>query len=242
MRERKAAALSGTLQLEFCGEWFPISRDEPFYIGREGALEIDDNPYLHRRFLRIAHIDDLWWIENVGTRLSATLADSEGNTQAWLAPGARLPLVYAGTTILFTAGPTTYELSLVNPEPTFAPAKAEPVHVGETTIGPVSLTQSQHILVLALAEPVLSGRGSAAIPTSAQAAARLGWSLTKFNRKLDNVCDKLHRHGVRGLRGGPRQLAVNRRARLVEHAVASRIVSADQLPALDEEKARNAGG
>lgn len=233
------APLSGTLQLEFCGEWFPITPEEPFYIGRESALEIDDNPYLHRRFLRIARIDDLWWIENVGSRLSATLADSDGNTQAWLAPGARLPLVYAATTILFTAGPTTYELTLVNPEPTFAPAKAEPVHVGETTIGPVSLTQSQHLLVLALAEPVLSGRGSAAIPTSAQAAARLGWSLTKFNRKLDNVCDKLHRHGVRGLRGGPQQLAVNRRARLVEHAVACRIVSADQLPALDEEKARN---
>src|SRR5690606_13335900 len=98
------------------------------------------------------------------------LADSEGNTQAWLAPGARLPLVYAGTTILFTAGPTTYEINLVNPDPTFAPAKAEPVHVGDTTIGPVALTESQHLLVLALAEPVLSGRGSAAIPTSAQAA------------------------------------------------------------------------
>jgi len=232
--------LDGTLRLEFCGEWFPVSHDEPFYIGREGALEIDDNPYLHRRFLRIAYVDDLWWIENVGSRLSATLADSDGNTQAWLSPGARLPLVYAGTTILFTAGPTTYEVNLVNPEPAFAPAKAEPVHVGDTTIGPVTLTESQHLLVLALAEPVLTGRGSAAIPTSAQAADRLGWALTKLNRKLDNVCDKLDRNGVRGLRGGPQQLAVNRRARLVEHAVASRIVTADQLPSLDEEHARNA--
>ena len=227
------------LQLEFCGEWFPISPEEPFYIGREGVLEIDDNPYLHRRFLRIVHREDLWWIENVGARLSATLADSEGNTQAWLSPGARLPLVYAATTILFTAGPTTYEISLVNPEPTFAPARSEPTHVGDTTIGPVSLTESQHLLVLALAEPVLSGRGSASIPTSALAAERLGWALTKFNRKLDNVCDKLHRNGVRGLRGGPQQLAVNRRARLVEHAVASRIVSSDQLSLLEEEKARN---
>jgi len=230
------------VQLEFCGEWYPLSREEPFYVGREGALQIDDNPYLHRRFLRISHAEDLWWIDNVGSRLSATLADGNGNTQAWLAPGARLPLVYAHTTVLFTAGPTTYEVNLVNPEPPFAPAKAEPVHVGETTIGPVSFTESQHLLVLALAEPVLTGRGSASIPTSAQAAARLGWALTKFNRKLDNVCDKLHRNGVRGLRGGPQQLAVNRRARLVEHAVASRLVSSDQLPALDEEHARNAVG
>ena len=226
------------MQLEFCGEWYDIAPDDPFYIGREGALQIDDNPYLHRRFLRIAHVEDLWWIENVGSRLSATLADRDGNTQAWLAPGARLPLVYAATTILFTAGPTTYEVNLLNPNPTFAPAKAEPTHVGDTTIGPVTLTPSQHLLVLALAEPVLAGRGTASIPTSAPAAARLGWALTKFNRKLDNVCDKLDRNGVRGLRGGPQKLAVNRRARLVEHAVASRIVAADQLPALDEERAR----
>lgn len=228
-----------TLQLEFCGDWFPIEPTEEFWIGREGALEIDDNPYLHRRFLRILHRDELWWVENVGSRLSATLADGDGNTQAWLAPGARLPLVYSRTAILFTAGPTTYEINLVNPSPAFAPSRPEPTHVGDTTIGPVSLTESQHLLVLALAEPVLSGRGTAAIPASATAAARLGWALTKFNRKLDNVCDKLHRNGVRGLRGGPRQLALNRRARLVEHAVASRLVSADQLPALDEEHARN---
>ncbi|MGJ3403836.1 hypothetical protein [Glutamicibacter sp. Je.9.36] len=51
------------------------------------------------------------------------------------------------------------------------------------------------------------------------AAARLGWGITKFNLKLDNVCDKLDKAGVAGLRGGPGKLATNRRARLVEHAV-----------------------
>ncbi|KAE8764533.1 FHA domain-containing protein [Georgenia thermotolerans] len=223
------------MQLEFCGEWFRVAEDEPFLIGREGVLEIDDNPYLHRRFLTVTRHDDLWWLENHGSRLSATVADLEGNTQAWLAPGARLPLVYARTTVLFTAGPTTYELTLVNDEPAYLPTQpAEEVEVGETTIGPVTLTESQRLLILALAEPVLSGRGSTAtIPTSAEAAQRLGWALTRFNRKLDNVCDKLHRYGVRGLRGGPSKLAVNRRARLVEHAVASRLVVPEQLPLLD---------
>ena len=72
------------------------------------------------------------------------------------------------------------------------------------------------------------------VPTSAQAAKRLGWQLTKFNRKLDNVCDKLDRMGVRGLRGGPGKLASNRRARLVEHAVFSRLVSSEDLPLLDQ--------
>lgn len=213
------------VQVEFCGEWFDVCPDDVFLIGREGDLEIDDNPYLHRRFLTISRHDDLWWLENVGSRLSATVADADGNMQAWLAPGARLPLVFAYTSVLFTAGPTTYEIGILGDSPHFQAAAPERGEVGETTIGPVTLTETQKLLIISLAEPVLRGRGSTAnIPTSAQAAERLGWAITRFNRKLDNVCDKLSRHGVRGLRGGPRQLAVNRRARLVEHAVASRIV------------------
>ncbi|TDE90080.1 hypothetical protein EXU48_18725 [Occultella glacieicola] len=222
------------MQVEFCGEWFGVEEDDTFQIGREGNLEIDDNPYLHRRFLTISHHDDLWWLENVGSRLSATVSDSDGNMQAWLAPGARLPLVFAHTTVLFTAGPTTYELGIVGDSPAFESSTPERTQVGETTIGPVTLTDSQKLLIIALAEPVLRGRGStASIPTSAQAAARLGWVITRFNRKLDNVCEKLSRHGVRGLRGGQQQLAVNRRARLVEHAVASRIVVAADLELLE---------
>ena len=37
--------------------------------------------------------------------------------------------------------------------------------------------------------------------TNREVAARLGWSLTKFNRKLDNVCQKLKKAGVQGLHG-----------------------------------------
>jgi hypothetical protein len=71
------------------------------------------------------------------------------------------------------------------------------------------------------------------MPSSAEAAARLGWTMTRFNRKLDNVCDKLDRAGVKGLRGGSGGLATNRRARLVEYAVASRLVTAADLDLLD---------
>ena len=140
-----------SLALEFCGEWFHVDPQEPFLIGREGPLELDDNQYLHRRFLVISFQDGLWWIDNIGSRLSATLADTDGTTQAFLAPGARLPLVYAQTTILFTAGPTTYEMTLVNDSPAYAPsAVTDTTETGETTIGPVSLTPSQLLLVLAL--------------------------------------------------------------------------------------------
>jgi hypothetical protein len=72
----------------------------------------------------------------------------------------------------------------------------------ESTIGAVPLTPSQKVIIVALAEPVLrrDGTGMSELPSSAAAAQRLGWSLTRFNRKLDNVCDKLDRQGVRAAR------------------------------------------
>lgn len=229
--------MASSISVEFCGEWFRVAEGEELTIGRDADLDIDeDNPFLHRRFLSIVQVDTMWWLANIGSRLSATITDGSGTMQAWLAPGARIPLVFDLTKVVFTAGPTTYELEIhaESPEFTRAPNAEDPV--GETTVGSVQLTPSQKLLILALSEPMLTrdGQGMSSVPTSAQAARRLGWSLTKFNRKLDNVCDKLDRLGVRGLRGGPGKLASNRRARLVEHAVFSRLVSAEDLPLLDQ--------
>ena len=39
-----------------------------------------------------------------------------------------------------------------------------------------------------------------------------------------------------GLRGGVRSYATNRRVRLVEHALAARLVTREDLPLLDEEQ------
>lgn len=78
--------------------------------------------------------------------------------------------------------------------------------------------------------------GKGEIPSSAQAAARLGWTMTAFNRKLDNVCDKLDKVGVPGLRGGKGNLATNRRSRLVEYAVATRLVSREDLVLLSKKE------
>jgi hypothetical protein len=64
-------------------------------------------------------------------------------------------------------------------------------------------------------------------------AARLGWSTTKLTRKLDSVCSKLSKVGVRGLHGRPGELASSRRARLVEYALAVRLVTVDDLASLE---------
>jgi hypothetical protein len=227
--------LSGAM-VDFCGEEHRLDPDTPFVIGREGDLEVDDNPYLHRRFLMLSHDNGIWWLANIGSQLSATVSDSEGGVQAWLAPGARLPVVFRCTTVRFTAGPTTYELEVVVDQPTFMGASADVDVNGETTIGPMPLTMDQRLLVVALAEPLLRGdaRNTGSVPTSAEASQRLGWTITKFNRKLDNVCQKLARIGVQGVHGEPGSLASNRRARLVEYALAVRMVGPADLALLDD--------
>jgi len=231
------------LVLDFSGEIHRVSAADTFVIGRGGDLDIDDNPYLHRRFLVFAYAEGLWWIANEGSRLSATLTDGEGLVQSRLAPGARIPLVFPRLILTFSAGPTTYEINLVTSgEDHFSGIDGVRQSTGQTTIGVTPMTRSQLLPARARAGRVLNraGPGAAEIPSSAAAAARLGWPLTKFNRKLDNVCEKLDRVGVRGLRGGRMAgAASNRRTALVEHAVSTLMVTAEDLYMLDEEQAAN---
>lgn len=221
--------------VDFCGEEYGVAPGSPVVLGREGDIAIDDNPYLHRRFLEISVEDGLVWLANVGNALSATVADENGLVQAWLAPGARIPVVFARTAVWFTAGPTTYEFDILNEVPKFASVGELRELDGETTLGRVTFTPDQTLLIVALAEDILrrGQRGGGAIPHSRTAAERLRWTQTKFNRKLDNVCEKLTKLGVRGLHGNADRTASNRRVRLVEYALASRLVTVADLSLLD---------
>jgi hypothetical protein len=224
------------VQIEFCGEWHGVTREAPFTIGRDADLVVDDNPFLHRRLLQVSWFDGFWLLSNIGSRLAVTVTDGAGRLQSWLAPGGRLPLVFGRTTVVFTAGPTTYELAVHASEPAYASTDLLS-YEGVTTVGALSLTDSQKLLILALAEPMLlfEGSGRGEIPTNSKAAERLGWALTRFNRKLDNVCDKLDRIGVQGMRGGVGSYATNRRIRLVEYAIAARLVTRSDLALLEGE-------
>ncbi|WP_394279017.1 hypothetical protein [Microbacterium sp.] len=238
--EHTAEGAPTELAIEFCGEWFHPSRTAPFSIGRDADLVIDTNPYLHRRLLVVEAERDLWWLANTGRSISVALATADGAYQAMLGPGTRVPLVFPELIVMFTAGAYTYEFTIRNSAARFTGRGPGPVADddtdGGTTIGAVPLTLSQKQLLIALCEPTLRGgmMGSSQVPSSAAAAQRLGWPLTTFNRKLDNVCDKFDREGVQGLRAGGGKLATNRRARLVEHAILSRLVTAADLPLLDE--------
>ena len=224
------------LTIDFGGELHELDGERPFLIGREGDLAIDDNQYLHRRFLEIRCENDMWWLINVGTQLSATICDGSSSVRAWLAPKGRMPLVFATTAIRFTAGPTNYEIAAILSDAPYVHDEPNESNDGSTTIGRVSLTLDQRLVLLALAEaPLRRGSpGSADIPSSSSAARRLGWSAKKFEKKIDNVCEKFANHGVRGLKGEQGNLASSRRARLVDYVLAARIVTVAELELLDQ--------
>lgn len=223
------------LRIEFCGEWTEISPYASFGIGRDADLVLDDNPYLHRRFLEIVYDRGVWWLKNVGTYLAATLSDETRRAESWLGPGSHLPIVFADMRVRFMAGSTRYEMGLHLSQPPFEASATVDSLEGETTIGRVSFTRDQWLCILALAEPMLTGAGQSIItlPSNVEAARRLGWTITRFNRKLDNVCGKLTKVGVHGLHGGAGDLASDRRARLVEYAMAVGIVSRKDVGELD---------
>ena len=103
----REAATTGALQIEFCGEWYELDPTKDFTIGREADLTIDENPYLHRTFLIVRFEYGMWWLQNVGRTLSATISDVSGQVQSWLAPGSKLPIVFQHTNVMFSAGSTT---------------------------------------------------------------------------------------------------------------------------------------
>ena len=223
------------LEIDFAGEVTTLDGSRVFFVGRDADLSLDDNPYLHRRFLEIRRDQDLWWLINVGAQLAARVSDATAGVHAWLPPGGKMPIVFESTTVHFVAGPTHYEIWLKLLGAPYV-SESRPIESdGSTTIGPVELTNDQRLLLVSLAEMALrrGTPGMSEIPTSANAARRLGWTLKKFEKKIDNVCEKLTSRGVKGLKGESGNLAASRRARLVEYALSARIVTSADLGLLD---------
>lgn len=222
--------------VQYRGQRYDVPAEGSLTFGREADVMIDDNPYLHRVFLTLASENEIAWLRNVGDRIPATVSDAGGLTQVWLAPGGQIPLVFPCTTVWFTAGPHTYSFEVFLARSPMQASPTLPVATTQdTTLGTQRFTPDQLRLVVVLAESMLrvgpGGKGE--IPSSTEAARRLGWTVTKFNRKLDNVCEKLTRIGVTGLVGEAGNNASSRRTRLVEYAVATRLVTTGDLVLLD---------
>ncbi|WP_309127391.1 hypothetical protein [Microbacterium sp.] len=228
-----ATTASDGLVLDFGDRTEHIASGTTFVIGRGTDLSIDDNQYVHRRFLEIGEREGIWWLTNVGSGLTASVASADGLAQSWLAPGASMPLVFRATTVMFTAGETTYEFSLTAQSPFYQVSTAWN-DAGDGVAG--LLSPVQRILLTSLAEPLLRQRadGAVQLPSPEDVARRLGWTTEKFHRRLGTLCDKFSRLGIHGLeRGADGGIRASQRSRLVEHAVGARIVTADDLALLD---------
>ncbi len=220
------------LKIEYCGEWRDLPPGETLTIGRDADLVIDDNPELDARLLEIFHENEMWWIASTAASRNIQVSDPSGRVSTELTPGGRVPVVFEPAHVVFTAGRTTYEFAVHGELPYSAAATSAELRPDRVELP--RLTPNQRLLLVVLCEKALRrpvGRTDD-FPTSAEAAARLGWSLTAFNRKLDNVCDRFDRAGVAGLRGGRGNLATRRRVRLIEYALATRLVTVDDLALL----------
>lgn len=223
-----------TLVIGYCGAENTYDEGD-LTFGRKADLVIDDNPYLHRVAGRFVFRERLWWLQNQSKRMTFTVTDVERGSRVELASGDQIAITLPVFEVTFRAGPTTYSIDgrLSDVRPDVDPGF---VAIGTETVdfGVVPLTGDQHLLLVALCEPRLR-RGGNSLPTNAEAARHLGWSLTKFNRKLDNLCLKFARQGVKGLHGSQGALASDRRAALASHALSVGLVSAGDLPLLREE-------
>ena len=230
--DRKGTRLPVALRIEYCGEWLDLPAADVLTIGRDADLVIDDNPELDARLLELFDDNGMWWIASTAASHRIQVSDPSGRVSTELAPGARAPVVFTPAHVVFTAGRTTYEFTVHGELPYSAVATSAELRPDRVELP--RLTANQRLLLVVLCEPTLrrpwNPRGE--FPTSAEAAQRLGWSLTAFNRKLDNVCDRLDRAGVAGLRGGRGNLATRRRTRLIEYALSAGLVTADDLALL----------
>lgn len=222
----------GVLTVSFEDDRRSLNPGEFLTIGRQADLSVDrGNRRLHRVLARLAW-NDGWWVDNVGRSIALVLTDLDGSSYARVTPGDALPLPFADTALTFSAGMANYRITLHTDGPS-RPVPPE-VRAAEFTIDrtespdALEFNAEQLQLLAALAGPRLVGPVSIAdLPSSRQLAKDLGWSLSKFNRKLDHLCVKLDRAGVPGLIStDDGRTASERRLVLANFAVESGLITA----------------
>lgn len=219
------------ITVDFAGEVHVVATGDEFTFGRMGDLAIDENPHLHRVLGRFRFMAEVWWLMNEGSQISIEVIDVESRSNGLIAPGNRFALTFPRSLLRFRAGASNYEL-----EATWAAGTDGSSYVfadaGDATItaSDMPLTDDQRALLVALSEDQLrSPSATIRIPTNREMAGRLGWSLSKFERKLDNVAQKFAKAGVSGLHGKPGELAKDRRTRLVEYVLETGLVTLDDI-------------
>lgn len=183
----------------------------------------------------LRHDGDTWWLHNNARSTSLVVTHLHSPSFSKVAPGAATALPWDACAITFSAGPANYRVEVHDPHhqaPTTVTAVA-PVGDATLTSGQLVFNEEQFQLLAVISEPRIDGPITVAdLPSNRQIAQRLGWNLTKVNRKLDNLCIKLDKAGVAGLRGDIAGAANQRRLNLANFAVESGLISPESFPDL----------
>lgn len=217
------------------GEDLVRSTGDAVTFGRRADIVVDEaNRFLHRVVGRFVLRDEMWWLQNHSRHNELVLESMDTGSRLSVAAGGQFPVPGGSFVVCFGAGKANYELdcwTCTRVDSGVVWAADSVSGDGTLEFGRIPLTAEQHLLCVALASERLQGRHG--LPSNLETAAMLGWSITKFNRKLDYVCGKFAGSGVRGLRGDRSGLAQDRRSVLVAHVVAQQLVTADDLGLLD---------
>lgn len=230
-----------TMTVGFAGTTTVLDREAELTFGRDADLEIDSNPFLHRRLGHFSWRRGTWWIANIGSAIPLEVCDLNSSSRVTVSPGTSSPIAFERSIMRFQAGRAVYELeletALVGSSTSLDQewASGDLAGVPTVTASGVALNREQRLLLVTLAEKRLRdwGLGRSELPTNREAADRLGWTITKFNRKLDNLCIKFDKLGIAGLKGDLGALAGNRREKLVEHVLIVGLISTDDLGLFD---------
>jgi hypothetical protein len=221
------------LRIEFCGETYQVNQGETISFGRFADICIDDNAFLHRKLGVFSSIRDEWWIENVGSEIPLHIFDRSSASHVVVAPGSRSPLSYGSAIVRFSAASLQYELEIEQPIPESVPVSAFDGSEGDSTVrvSGIRLNTEQRLLLAAIAMPWLrSGSTDGPLPSNSDTYQRLGWTRTKYNRKLDYLCERFEKEGWRGMRGERDGLALYRRQNLVKAAIDARLITLQDIP------------
>ena len=228
------------LHIGFIDELHVASVDETVTFGRTADIVIDEaNQFMHRTVGVFFHQNNVWWVANKCKSSEITLVGASRKLSR-LSPDAVAALTEAEGLVRFEAGPSRYELGWARPgqDPLVPPTTDE--ELGQTIemtrqFGVVNINDEQRLLLVALADKQLrdSSVPPTDLPSNASVAHRLGWSGKKLDRKLDYLCARLDNEGVRGLRGEKGVEAVDRRARLVAHALSSGMITSSDVVLLE---------
>lgn len=214
-------------------------------IGRAADMIISNDPFLHRQCLVVEGTDTGFFVTNIGTSLRVTLVDDPSRSVSKVEPGGRHVLMEGRTSAAIETSERTHEILFEVSGSTSESGSVVQVPHGSRTARPRPLTPDQILLLTALAEPMLRDptKSVESIPSNAEVAERLGIG-AGFNGRLDRLCAAVARRGVEGLDAlpsddplafptGPRKQS-RRRERLVLWAISAKVVTEENLGALEE--------